>query len=87
MAIKEEIIKQIDNFVKSVPEYNYSTELPRFPLRWAIDYFKEKGFDYDMDTNGYQVDFDLTFENKNEKYVNTGDLWYEKYYKLIKREK
>ena len=67
----EELIDTVLNYEK------VSVEIPKLPINSVIQYMKNKSFDYELDTNGYQVDFWIEFTKDDEKFTLSGDLWYE----------
>jgi hypothetical protein len=50
-------------------------QLPLIIPSELIDYLKEKGYSYDVETNGFQHDFWITF-NKNEKKFEFVGSWF-----------
>ena len=59
-------------------------KVPRIPLYDYIEIFENKGFRYEFDYNGFQVDFWVTFRKNDEKVILSGDLWYTESWTLTK---
>ena len=65
-----------------------TAKLPRLPLTQYEDFFKSiEGVDeVEYESNGYQVDFWMTFKLGSSSYKLSGDLWYEPYWQFYRVE-
>ena len=59
-------------------------KIPRIPLSVYVEIFKNKGFTYEFDSNGYQADFWVYFRKNNKTLILSGDLWYTESWTLTK---